>query len=127
MTKCETILENRRSIRVMNSESIEKKSTSEQIQTENSIINNSRRKNLILKHEILSPECDLFKASTPRRRHFTLMARILGIITLTIFSFFYGIKGRAEVDWMTIFIGLASFASLLSALLMLLKTIEGTN
>ena len=71
-------MECRRNSRIKNSEPLKVEAKMKTLEAKPSNCgSNVRRKNLILKHEILSPECDLFKASTPRRLHFVLIARAI--------------------------------------------------
>ena len=134
--KCDNITESRRNSRIRNSESFKQQENNMimyELNTANSSTSsitsnsNARRKNLILKHEILSPECDLFKASTPRRRHFISIAKIIGTVLLTILGSFYVLKNNLgkEKIWITWIVGFLGFISFTTITLMLLQTIEG--
>ena len=87
----------------------------------------SHVRRLILKHEILSPECDLFKASTPRRRHFSSLIQVILIALTTILAGIYAARSEVceENWWMKWMVGLMGFISFTSITIMLLQTIEG--
>lgn len=90
---------------------------------------NSRRKNLILKHEILSPECDLFKASTPRRLHVVLLGKAAALVLVGVLASFYALRwefGDEVERWAVGLAGLMGVLCLTSVTVMLLQTIEGT-
>lgn len=85
----------------------------------------SHVRRLILKHEILSPECDLFKASTPRRRHFSSLIQIILIALTTILAGIYAVRKGEGNWWVKWTVGLMGFVSFTSIIIMLLQTIEG--
>lgn len=89
----------------------------------------SHVRRLILKHEILSPECDLFKASTPRRRHFSSLIQVILIALTTILAGIYVVRSEvcegAGNWWMKWVVGLMVVISFTSITIMLLQTIEG--
>jgi hypothetical protein len=98
----------------------------------NNSISNVKRKNIILKHEILSPECDLFKASIPRRLRFILLFKILIITIFGVLGTFYvrrrDFNGNEEDIGIGIGMALCTvivFSCSTSIIAMLLQIIEG--
>lgn len=145
MKKCEkNIVESRRNSRIKTNEPVKQPELTTLPYLENnpnnsnnsstsSLNGHARRKNLILKHEILSPECDLFKASTPRRLHFTLLARAAVIVLVGVVGSFYvlrkefGEKFEEEWWWGVALVSLIGFLCFISVTVMLLQTIEGND
>ena len=125
-------MECRRNSRIKNSEPLKVEAKMKTLEAKPSTSpsncgSNVRRKNLILKHEILSPECDLFKASTPRRLHFVLIARAIIIVLIGVFGSIYVLKsefGREDSLGITL-IGVIGVLCFTTVIVMLLQTIEG--
>ena len=121
-------MECRRNSRIKNSEPLKVEAKMKTLEAKPSNCgSNVRRKNLILKHEILSPECDLFKASTPRRLHFVLIARAIIIVLIGVFGSIYVLKsefGREDSLGITL-MGVIGVLCFTTVIVMLLQTIEG--
>lgn len=82
----------------------------------------AKQRSLLFKHEILSPECDLFRACLPRRIYFRRLGRLLGLLVaaLAVGHWWFGVKQITE--------GALMMAVMISIIFyMLSQTIEGTN
>lgn len=80
-----------------------------------------KERTLLLKHEILSPECDLFRACLPRRIYFRRLGRLLGLFAVLVMGhWWFGVK-KIKVDALMIVVGISIIFYMLS------QTIEGTT
>ena len=74
---------------------------------------------LLLKHEILSPECDLFRVCLPRRLFMKRLGRLMGFVLVMGLGHWWIRVGQLIVS------GLMILVSLLVIFYVLSKSIEG--
>lgn len=86
------------------------------------ILPRHRRNNtLILKHEILSEECDMFRAGLPRRLYMSRLLKLMGLVVMFVIVHYAMDVNRIEYSiGMVILLFLAVF-------IILFQTIEGKN
>ena len=80
-----------------------------------------RPSNLILKHEILSEECDMFRATLPRRKYVNRLIRLICLVVIASLIHFLVEVGSIWIS-LSIITGLLSFITIF-----LLQTIEGNH